>query len=105
MNQVEFRGMHRIRLGFTESQFSRRIPAADAVWGASLGPWALLGRPRGRLGLSRTLVFHWFYKGFPGVEALWGRGGVRLMLFTEFAANSLNSHASVGIHADFVEFT
>ncbi len=70
LNQVEFRGIHRIPMGFMKSQFLRGIPPAEAVWGAFWRIWALSGRPPRLLGLFRTLVFHWFYKGFVRVEAL-----------------------------------
>ncbi len=86
-------------------RFFRGIPPAGAVWGAFWWPWALLARPRRRLGPSRTLVFYWFYKGFPRVGASWARVWIRVVFFTQFTGNSLNSRASLGIRKDFVEFT
>ena len=77
MNSHEPRGIPRDQqnpAGIYGIPFFRGIPPAEAVWGAFWGPWALLGRPRRRLGLSRTLVFYWFYKGFARVGALWGTG-------------------------------
>ena len=90
---------------FTESWIFRVIPCLGAeYYGISWDPQELV-QIDGPGGLSRTLLFHWYYKVFPRVEAPWGRVGAQFMLLTDLTGRFLNPRAFTRIPGIWGEFT